>query len=54
VPTAAIATPAAFVEHLEGFADSRGISEENLESSPAIPQSFQFGLVDHSLGAGSL
>jgi hypothetical protein len=41
---ASLATPAAFVEHLEGFANSSSVAEEDLESSTAIPPLFRLGL----------
>ena len=49
-----LAASTAFVEHLEGFANPRGVAEENFQSPAARPPFFLFDLREQLLGAGPL
>ena len=48
------APPPAFVEHLEGLANSRSIAEENFQSPATLPPFFLFDLREQLLRGGSL
>ena len=51
---ASLAPSAALVEHLEGFANSCGIAEENFELTTALPTLLELDLREQLLRIGSL
>jgi hypothetical protein len=48
-----LAPPASLVEHLEGFANSGCIAEENLQSPATTPALLELDLCEQLLGVGS-
>jgi hypothetical protein len=48
------AASTAFVQHLEGLANARGVAEENFQSSATFPPFFLFDLREQLIRDGSL